>query len=58
MLNATVAFQRVIAKCLDAKVDLEYYNRNRKTLYEGLVKAGFSCVKPEGALLSVDEVTG
>ena len=48
-VNAPSLFQRVIAKCLDAKVDLEYYNRNRKTLYEGLTKAGFSCVKPEGA---------
>lgn len=48
-VNAPSLFQRVIAKCLDEKVDLEYYNRNRKTLYEGLTKAGFSCVKPEGA---------
>ena len=48
-VNAPSLFQRVIAKCLDAKVDLEYYNRNRKTLYEGLTEAGFSCIKPEGA---------
>lgn len=48
-VNAPSLFQRVIAKCLDAKVDLAYYNRNRETLYEGLTKAGFSCIKPEGA---------
>lgn len=48
-VNAPSLFQRVIAKCLDAKVDVEYYNRNRETLYNGLVKAGFSCIKPEGA---------
>ena len=48
-VNAPSLFQRVIAKCLDAKVNVEYYNRNRETLYNGLVKAGFSCIKPEGA---------
>ena len=48
-VNAPSLFQRVIAKCLDAKVDLEYYNRNRETLYNGLQKAGLTCIKPEGA---------
>lgn len=48
-VNAPSLFQRVIAKCLDAKVDVAYYNRNRETLYEGLTKAGFSCIRPEGA---------
>ena len=48
-VNAPSLFQRVIARCLDAKVDLEYYDRNRKKLYEGLTKMGFTCVKPEGA---------
>ena len=48
-VNAPSLFQRVIAKCLDAKVDLEYYNRNRETLYNGLQRAGLTCIKPEGA---------
>ncbi|MDO5539284.1 MAG: pyridoxal phosphate-dependent aminotransferase [Eubacteriales bacterium] len=48
-VNAPSMFQRVIAKCLDAKVNVEYYNRNRETLYNGLLEAGFSCIKPEGA---------
>ena len=48
-VNATSLFQREIAKCLDAKADLEYYNRNRETLYNGLQKAGLTCIKPEGA---------
>ena len=48
-VNAPSLFQRVIAKCLDAKVDVDYYNRNRETLYRGLTEAGFSCIKPEGA---------
>ena len=48
-VNAPSLFQRVIAKCLDAKVDVAYYDRNRETLYNGLREAGFSCIKPEGA---------
>ncbi|MDO4521839.1 MAG: pyridoxal phosphate-dependent aminotransferase [Eubacteriales bacterium] len=48
-VNAPSLFQRVIARCLDAKADVEYYNRNRETLYSGLQKAGFTCVRPQGA---------
>ncbi len=48
-VNAPSLFQRVIARCVDEKVDVEYYNRNRETLYNGLLKAGFSCIKPQGA---------
>ncbi len=48
-VNAPSLFQRVVAECIDEKVDLAYYNRNRETLCDGLTAAGFSCVKPEGA---------
>lgn len=48
-VNAPSLFQRVIARCLDAKADVAYYDRNRETLYEGLKKAGFSCIRPDGA---------
>lgn len=48
-VNAPSLFQRVIAKCLNARADVEYYNRNRETLYNGLAEAGFSCIKPQGA---------
>ena len=41
--------QRVVAKCVDAQVNLEAYDKNRKAIYEGLTKLGFECVKPEGA---------
>ena len=30
-------------------MDLEAYDRNRNLLYNGLIRAGFECVKPEGA---------
>lgn len=48
-VNAPSLFQRVIGKCIDAKVDVQYYDKNRQTLYSGLKKCGFSCIKPEGA---------
>lgn len=48
-VNAPSLFQRVVARCLDAKADVAYYDRNRETLYQGLVEAGFSCIKPQGA---------
>lgn len=48
-VNAPSLFQRVIGKCIDAKVDVQYYDKNRQTLYNGLKKCGFSCIKPEGA---------
>ena len=48
-VNAPSLFQRVIAKCLDAKVDLSTYNRNRELLYQGLSSYGYQCIKPQGA---------
>ncbi|MDP4159672.1 MAG: pyridoxal phosphate-dependent aminotransferase [Bacillota bacterium] len=48
-VNAPSLFQRVAAKCLNAKVDLEGYNRNRELLYKGLSAYGYQCIKPEGA---------
>lgn len=48
-VNAPSLQQKVIGKCVDVKVDLDYYDRNRTALYEGLKACGFDCVKPEGA---------
>lgn len=48
-VNAPSLFQRVIMHCLDAQVDVEYYNRNREALYQGLKKVGLDCIKPQGA---------
>ena len=48
-VNATSLMQKVVAKCLDAKVDVPFYNRNREALYNGLKELGFECIKPEGA---------
>ena len=48
-VNAPSLFQKVAAECLEEHTDLEYYNRNRETLYKGLTEAGYECVRPEGA---------
>lgn len=48
-VNAPSLIQRAVAKCLDAKVDLEVYNRNRELLYNRLLSYGYECVKPQGA---------
>lgn len=48
-VNAPTLQQKVVAKCLDAKTDISYYDRNRETLYNGLTECGFSCIKPQGA---------
>ena len=42
-------FQRVIERCVDAKVDLEIYRENRDLLYNSLTEYGYECVKPDGA---------
>lgn len=48
-VNAPSLFQRVVARCVNVKTDLAYYDRNRETLYEGLKKIGLTCIKPQGA---------
>jgi aspartate aminotransferase len=42
-------FQQVIAKCINAKVNIEAYKENRDLLYDNLTSYGFDCVKPDGA---------
>ncbi len=41
--------QQVIARCAHLRPDLLAYDRNRKTLYEGLVDAGYQVAPPHGA---------
>jgi aspartate aminotransferase len=48
-VNAPSLFQRVIARCLEAKVDIDTYNRNRELLYQSLLSFGYECIKPQGA---------
>ncbi len=48
-VNAPSLQQLAVARCLEETTDISYYDRNRNTLYDGLLKAGFTCQKPEGA---------
>ena len=48
-VNAPSLIQKVIAKCVDAEVDVAAYDKNRLALYNGLKDLGFECIKPEGA---------
>ncbi|MCI8783634.1 MAG: pyridoxal phosphate-dependent aminotransferase [Dorea sp.] len=48
-VNAPTLQQKVVAKCINEKTDISYYDRNRETLYRGLRECGFDCIKPQGA---------
>lgn len=48
-VNAPTLQQKVVAKCINEKTDISFYDRNRETLYDGLKKLGFECAKPQGA---------
>ncbi|MCR5788255.1 MAG: pyridoxal phosphate-dependent aminotransferase [Lachnospiraceae bacterium] len=48
-VNAPSLQQLAVARCLKETTDIAFYDRNRNELYNGLLKAGFSCQKPEGA---------
>lgn len=42
-------WQKVIARCAHLRPDLDSYNRNRLTLYQGLTAMGYEMAKPDGA---------
>ncbi|MDD3360592.1 MAG: pyridoxal phosphate-dependent aminotransferase [Hespellia sp.] len=48
-VNAPTLQQKVVAKCINEKTDISFYDRNRETLYDGLKALGFECTKPQGA---------
>lgn len=48
-VNAPSLMQKVAAKCLDSKVDIDFYDKNRQALYNGLNKIGYECTYPDGA---------
>ena len=57
-VNAPSLMQRVVARCIDAKVDVEIYNRNREELYNNLTAYGYHCIKPQGAFYLFIEALG
>lgn len=42
-------FQQVVKKCINAKVNIDAYKKNRDLLYNSLVEFGYDCVRPDGA---------
>ena len=48
-VNAPSLMQRIVKNCLEEQTDVAAYNRNRETLYQGLMDCGFQCIKPQGA---------
>lgn len=48
-VNAPSLWQLVIGRCADKPSDIATYVKNGQLLYQGLVDAGFECVKPQGA---------
>lgn len=48
-VNAPSLIQRAVARAIDSKTDIEYYDRNRKLLYNSLTEIGFESVYPKGA---------
>lgn len=48
-VNAPSLIQRTVMKCIDEKVDVSIYKKNRDLLYSKLTELGFECTKPEGA---------
>lgn len=48
-VNAPSLFQKVIAKSIDATVDINIYKERRDLLYNSLIEFGYECTKPEGA---------
>ncbi len=48
-VNAPSLMQLAVARCLDEKTDVAFYDKNRLALYDGLTKLGYTCIKPDGA---------
>lgn len=48
-VNAPSLWQLVVARCAGKPSDISIYEKNGQLLYQGLIDAGFTCVKPQGA---------
>lgn len=48
-VNAPALFQRILPESLEAVVDEGAYKKRRDMLYDIITRAGFKCLKPDGA---------
>lgn len=49
VVNAPSLIQRIIPYCLNVKVDIKSYEKNRNLLYKIVTENKFECKKPQGA---------
>ena len=48
-VNAPSLMQKAVARCLEERTNIAFYDKNRSMLYEGLTQLGFTCIRPQGA---------
>jgi aspartate aminotransferase len=48
-VNAPALMQRIVTQLMDSTVDVDFYRRNRDTLYTELCALGFEMQRPQGA---------
>ena len=48
-VNAPSLMQKAVARCLEERTNIAFYDENRSMLYNGLTQLGFSCIRPQGA---------
>ena len=47
--NASTIAELIVERCIKARADIGYYERNAKDLYDIVSGAGFECIVPQGA---------
>lgn len=47
--NASTIAELIVERCMKARADIGYYERNAKDLYDIVSGAGFDCIVPQGA---------
>ena len=47
--NASTIAELIVERCLKARADIGYYERNAKDLYDIVSGSGFDCIVPQGA---------
>ena len=58
-VNAPSLIQKAVARCLDEKTDVSFYDENRTMLYDGLTETlDFTCIKTGRSILPVGKIPG
>ncbi len=57
-VNAPAIMQLAVAELLDTTIDIGFYERKKKLLYERLTAAGYEMIKPEGTFYIFPKAPG